>query len=100
MIKMSTKLIDQNAIINLQFSMQHELKKFELNLDQISCAAAKKNFQFLLNKCFENFVPTKICKGTKSKKKLWGDNEIKHLATTKRQQYQNFMRSKDKNDQL
>ena len=33
-------------------------------------------------------------------KKLWIDNEIKHLATKKRQQYQNFMRTKDKNDQL
>ena len=33
-------------------------------------------------------------------KKLWIDNEIKHLATKKPQQYQNFMRTKDKNDQL
>ena len=33
-------------------------------------------------------------------KKLWVDSEIKHLATKKRQQYQSFMRTKDKNDQL
>ena len=33
-------------------------------------------------------------------KKLWIDNKIKHLATKKRQQYQNFMRTKDKNDQF
>ena len=58
-----------------------------------------KNFQFLLNKCVEKFVPKKICKGTKNKK-LWIDNEIKHLATKKRRQYQNFMRTKDKDDQL
>ena len=79
--------------------MQHELQKFELTLDQLSSEEAMKNFQFLLNKSVENIVPTKICKGTKNKK-LWIDNEIKHLATKKRQQYQNFMRTKDKNDHL
>ena len=96
---MWTKLNDSNLIINLQFYMQHELQKFELTLDQLSSEEAMKNFQFLLNICFEKFVPAKICKGTKNKK-LWIDNEIKHLATKKRQQYQNFMRTKDKNDQL
>ena len=33
-------------------------------------------------------------------KKLWIDNKIKHLATKKRQQYQNFMRTNDKTDPL
>ena len=79
--------------------MQHELQNFELTLDQMSCKKAMHNFQFLLNKCAEKFVSTKICKGTKNKK-LLVNNEIKHLATKKRQQYQNFMRKKDKNDQL
>ena len=82
MIKMWTKLNDPNAIINLQFHMQHELRKFDLTLDQLSYEEAMKNFQFLLNKCFEKFVPTKVCKATKNKK-LWVDNEIKHLATKK-----------------
>ena len=77
MIKIWTKLNDPNAIINLQFYIQHELQKFELTLDQLSCEEAMKNFQFLLNKCVEKFVPSK-----------------------KRQQYQNFKRTKDKNDQL
>ena len=99
MIKMWTKLNDSNVIINLQFYMQHELQKFELTLDQLSSKEAMKNFQFLLNKYVEKFVPTKICKGTINKK-LWIDNEIKHLATKKRQQNQNFMRTKEKNDQL
>ena len=84
MIKMWTKLNDPNAIINLQFHMQHELQKFEPTLDQISCEEAMKNFQFLSNNFVEKFFPTKICKGTKNKK-LWVDNEIKHLATKKRQ---------------
>ena len=84
---------------NLQIYMQHELQKFELTLDQLSCEEAMKSFQFPLNTCVEKFVPTKNCKGSKNKK-LWVDYEIKHLATKKRQQYQNFMRTKDKNDQL
>ena len=99
MIKMWTKLNDPNVIVNLQFYMQHELQKFELTLDQLRSEEAMTNFQFLLNKCVEKFVPTKICKGAKNKK-LWIDYEIKHLATKKRQQYHNFMRTKDKNDQL
>ena len=79
--------------------MQNELQKFELILDQLSSEEDMKNFQFLLIKCLEKFVPRKICKGAKNKK-LWIDNEIKHLPTKKRQQYQNFMRTKDTNDQL
>ena len=89
----------QTQFFNLQFYMQHELQKFELTLDRLSCEEAMKNFQFPLNKCVEKFVPTKNCKGSENKK-LWVDNEIKHLAAKKRQQYQNFMRTKDKNDQL
>ena len=68
MIKMLTKLNDPNVIVNHQFYMQHELQKLELTLDQLSSEEAMKNFQFLLNKCVENFVPTKICKGAKNKK--------------------------------
>ena len=71
MIKMWTKLNDANAIINLQFYMQHDLQKFELTADQLSCEEAMKHFQFLLNKCVEKFVPTKICKDTKNKKLLF-----------------------------
>ena len=66
MIKKWTKLNDANSINYLQFYIQHELQKFELTLDQLSCEEAMKNFQFLLNKCVEKFVPTKICKGTKN----------------------------------
>ena len=68
MIKMWTKLNDPNVIVNLQFYMQRELQKFELTLDQSSSEEARKNFQFLLNKCVEKFVPEKICKGAKYKK--------------------------------
>ena len=92
MIKMWTKHNDANAIINLQFYMQHELQKFELTLDQLSCEEAMKHFQFLLNKCVEKFVSTKIFKGTKKIKKCG--------LTKKRQQYPSFIRTKDKNDQL
>ena len=67
MIKIKTKLNDTNAIINLQFYMQHELQNFDLNLDQLSCEEAMKNSKFLLNKSVEKFVPMKICKGTKNK---------------------------------
>ena len=31
---------------------------------------------------------------------LWVENEIKHLATKDRRQYQNLMRTKDKSEQL
>ena len=68
MVKMWTKLNDPNVIVNLQFYIQHELQKFELTLDQLSSEEAMKNFQFLLNKCVEKFVPTKICKAAKNKK--------------------------------
>ena len=68
MIKMWKKLNHPNAIINLQFYMQYELQNFEQTLDQLSCEEAMKNFLFLLNKCVEKFVPTKICEGTKNKK--------------------------------
>ena len=60
LIKMRTKLNDPNAIINLQFYMQHELQKFELTLDQLSCEEAMKKIQFLLNNCVEKFVPRKM----------------------------------------
>ena len=60
MIKMRTKLNDPKAIINIQFYMQHEIQKFELTPDQLSCEEAMKIFQFLLNKCIEKFLPTKI----------------------------------------
>ena len=35
LIKMWTKLKDPNAILNLQFYMQHEIQKFELTLAQL-----------------------------------------------------------------
>ena len=66
---MWTKLNDANSNINLQFDMQNEFQKFELTLDQLSCEETMKNFQFLLSKCVEKFVPAKICKGTKNLKK-------------------------------
>ena len=49
MSKIWAKLNGADTIINLQFYMQHELQKFELTLDQLSCEKAMKNFQFLLN---------------------------------------------------
>ena len=60
MIEMRKKFNDPKAIINIQFYMQHEIRKFELTPDQLSCEEAMKNFQFFLNKCVEKFVPTKI----------------------------------------
>ena len=56
--------------------MQHELRKFERTLNQLSCEEGMKPFWFLLNEYFEKFVPTKICKGTKNKKNCFFDNEL------------------------
>ena len=72
--------------------MQHELQKFELTIDQLICEEAMKNCQFLLNKCVEKIVSAKNFNKTKNKK-LWIDNEIKHLANKKRQRYQNFLKN-------
>ena len=91
MIKMWTKLNDSNVIINLQFYMQNELQKIELTFDQLSSEEA---VNLLKNLFLQKFVKVQKVK------KLWIDNEIKHLATKKRQQNQNFMRTKEKNDLL
>ena len=60
MIKFWIKINDVNAIINLQFYMQHELEKLELSLDPLNCAEAIKIFQLLLNKCVEKCSSEKL----------------------------------------